>query len=106
MRRLEVHGDAARRDELDERVGDLLPEPLLHGESARVEAHEPRQLRDAEDLAAGDVRDVRGAVERQRVVLAEREERDRPLDDLAVRAVDAVAAARDGNAVRSFGSPS
>ena len=32
---------------------------------------------------AGDVRDVRRAVERQRMVLAEGVERDRPLDDLA-----------------------
>ena len=59
MGRLEVHRDAARRDELDERVRDLLAEPLLHREAARVEPDEPRQLRDAEDLAVRDVRDVR-----------------------------------------------
>ena len=56
VRRLEVHRDAARLRRARRAVGDLLAEPLLHGEAARVEADEPRQLRDAEDLAAGDVR--------------------------------------------------
>src|SRR4051812_50054923 len=74
-----MHGNAARRDELDHRVGDLLAEPLLHREPPRIEADEARELRDAEDLAVGDVRDVRLAVERERMVLAEREERDRAL---------------------------
>src|SRR5581483_11525002 len=76
-----------RLDELRERVGDLLAEPLLHREATRVEADEPRQLRDTQDLVARDVADVRRAVERQRMVLAQREERDRALDDLAVPAV-------------------
>ena len=78
-----MDGDAARLDQLVERVGDLLAEPLLHREAAREQAHQPGELRDADDLVAGDVADVRDAVERQRVVLAEAEERDRPLDDLA-----------------------
>ena len=82
VRGLEVDGDAARLDQLDERVGDLLAEPLLHREAAREQAHEPRQLRDADDLVAGDVAHVCDAVERQRVVLTEADERDRPLDDL------------------------
>ena len=81
VRRLETDGDAARLDQLDERVGDLLAHPLLHREAARVEADESRQLRDADDLVARDVRDVRGAVERQRVMLAQRVERDRAFDD-------------------------
>ena len=106
VRRLEVDGDAARRDELDERVGDLLAEPLLHGEAPREQAHEPRQLRDADDPVAGDVADVRDAVERQRVVLAEALERDRPLDDLAARDSRAAPWLSAGNAVSSFGSPS
>ena len=100
-----MHRDPPRLDELDERVSDLLAEPLLHREAAGVEADETRQLRDAEDLRAGDVRHVRDAVERQRVVLAEREERDRALDDLAAGAVGG-AGRSEGNAVRSFGSPS
>src|SRR5207245_829852 len=67
---------------------DLLAEPLLNGEAACIEAHEPRQLGDAQDLLACDVADVRGAVERQRVVLAEREEGDRAFHDLTVRSLD------------------
>src|SRR5204862_4250676 len=69
-------------------------EPLLDGEAARVHADQPRQLRDAEDLAPRNVGDVGDAVERQRVVLAEGEEADRPLDDLAVIAGDAERALR------------
>src|SRR5690349_8603053 len=87
---LEANGDAARAHELHERVGDLLAEALLHREPAGIETDEPRQLRDAEDLVGRDVADVRRAVERERVMLAEREERDRALHDLAVRAGDAL----------------
>ena len=90
--RLEVDGDPARRDQRDEPVGDLLAEPLLDGEAAREEAHEPGQLRDADDPLAGDVGDVRRAEERQRVVLAEAVELDRALDDLARRRLGAAAA--------------
>ena len=85
VRRLEPHGDAFGLDERDERVGDLLTEPLLDGEPAREEPDEPGQLGDADDPLARDVADVRVAVEGQRVVLAERGERDRPLDDLRER---------------------
>ena len=98
-----MHRDPARRDEVDERVGDLLAEPFLDGEPARVQPNQPRQLRDAEDLRAGDVRDVCGAVERQRVMLAERVERDRPFDDLAARAVDARRALRGEGGPRASG---
>ncbi len=89
VRGLEVDGDAVRRDQLDERVRDLLAEPLLHREPAGVELDEARQLRDADDLGAGDVGDVRGAEERQRMVLAQAVERDRTLDDLADEAPSA-----------------
>src|SRR5437016_3934909 len=84
---LEMNGDAERRYQVDEPVGDLLAQPLLHGEATSVEPHEPCELRDAEDLSVGDVGDVRDAVERQRVVLAEREERDRALEDQAAAAL-------------------
>src|SRR5207247_3805459 len=47
VRRFELDGDAFGLDQLDQRVGDLLAEPLLHGEAARVEPHEAGQLRDA-----------------------------------------------------------
>src|SRR5258708_5743073 len=66
--------------------------PLLHREAAREQANEPGQLGDADDLLMRDVADVRVAVERKRVVLAEREELDRALDDLADVAVGAAAA--------------
>ena len=85
-----LHRDAARAGELPQSVGDLLGEPLLHREAPRVEPHEPRELRDAEDLVAGDVADVGAAVERQRMVLAQRVEADRALDDLRVAPLDAL----------------
>src|SRR5437764_12033167 len=90
MRRLDVHRHAARLDEIDQRIRDLLSETLLHGEATSIEPHESRQLRDPEDLVPSDVRDMHGAVERQRVTLADREERDRPLDNLTLRAADAL----------------
>ena len=89
VRRLEPTATPRAPVELAQPVGDLLGDPLLHREPPRVEPHEPRQLGDAEDLVAGDVADVRAAVERQRVVLAERVEADRALDDLGMRALDA-----------------
>src|SRR5581483_3974150 len=76
-----VLGHAARVDELDERVRDLLAHPFLDGEAACVEADDPRQLRDADDLAARDVCHVRRPVERKRVMLAQRVERDWPFED-------------------------
>ena len=82
---LEVDGDAGRRDQLDQGVRNLLAEALLDREALAEEPDEPRQLRDADDLVPGDVADVRDAVEGQSMVLAERVERDRPLDDLAQR---------------------
>src|SRR4029079_19382087 len=95
VRGLEVNGDALRRDQLDEAIGDLFAQTLLHGEPTREQAHEARQLRDADDLLARDVADVREAVERERVVLAQALERDRPLDDLARRRAMAVALRRE-----------
>jgi hypothetical protein len=88
MNRLELYRDAARLHEVDEPVGDFLAEPFLHREPSRVEPDEPGQLGDAEDLVAGDIRQMCDTMERQRMVLAEGEERDRPLDDLTVPAVD------------------
>src|SRR6478672_5924263 len=85
---LEADGDSACLHELHHRVGDLLAESLLHGEAPRVETDEPRQLGDPKDLVACDVADVRGPVEGQCMVLAEREKRDRAFDDLAVTALD------------------
>src|SRR5690348_17583615 len=51
------------------------------------DAHQPGQLGDADDLLVRDVAEEGVAVERQRVVLAQRVEVDRSLDDLADVAV-------------------
>src|SRR3954471_4480266 len=83
VRRLEVDRHPRRRDELDQRVGDLLPDSLLDREALAEETHEPGQLRDTDDLLTRDIADVRDAVERQRMMLAERVEGDWSLDDLA-----------------------
>ena len=88
MRGLEVNGDATWLDQLDERVRDLLADALLHGEAARVQTHKPRQLRNPDDFWTGDVCDMSDAMEWKCVVLAQRVEDDRALDDLAVRTVD------------------
>ena len=63
---------------LDERVGDLRREPLLHLRSFREAVDEPRELRQTGDasVVAGDVRDVRAPVERDQVVFADAVERD------------------------------
>src|SRR6185312_5245650 len=87
MRRLQMDGDPPGLDQLCDRVGDLLAEALLHGEAAREHARYPGQLRDADDPLVRDVADMSEPVERQRVVLAERVEGDRPFDDLADEAV-------------------
>ena len=102
VRRLEPHRDALRVDELDERVGDLLAEALLHGEAAGEEADEAGQLGDADDSLAGDVADVGVAGERERVVLAERGERDRPFDDLRERLLSRRRRSRSGTSSRAW----
>ena len=57
---------------VDDRVGDLGGEPLLHLRPLRVAVDEAGDLREPGDAAvvAGDVRDVGAAVEREEVVLA------------------------------------
>jgi hypothetical protein len=87
VHRLDVDRDAVRLHQLGECIGDLLAQTLLHREAAREQAHQAGQLRDANDLLVRHVADVGEAVERQRVVLAERIEGDRALDDLADEAV-------------------
>ena len=65
---LDHHEHAARLERLDERVGDLGGQPLLHLRPLREAVDDPGELRQARDAAvvAGDVRDVRPPVERQR----------------------------------------
>src|SRR5207248_5369587 len=55
-------------------------------------AYDALEIGDPDDLVSGDVADVGDAEERQRVMLAERGEGDRALDDLAGRRVDDVPA--------------
>jgi hypothetical protein len=86
-----------RGEQFDEGVGDLLAHALLNSEPPGVQPDEAGQLGDPDDLLVRDVRDVRDPVERQRRVLTQRVERDRPVDDLAEPAVGpAVALGRKG----------
>jgi hypothetical protein len=86
----QVHRDPVGLELGDELVGDLLPDPLLHREALREEVYEPGQFRDADDVLVGDVADVGAPGERQGVVLAQGEEVDRTLDNLAQAAVGPV----------------
>ena len=88
---------------VDEHVGDLLAEALLDGEAPREQPDEAGQLRDADDPLAGDVADVGVAEEGQRVVLAERGERDRPLDDLREGLPRLPRRSRSGRSSRAWG---
>ena len=72
---------------LHEEVGDLLGQPLLDLEPARVHLDDPRDLRQPDHAPVRDVGDVGVAEERQQVVLAQRVERDVPHDD-HLRVVD------------------
>ena len=56
--------------------------PFLNAKTASRNPHEPGQLADADDVLVGDVGDEGTAHERQGMMLAERGEWDRPLDDL------------------------
>src|SRR6185437_2473469 len=62
-------------------------DPLLHREPAGEQPHQPGQLGQAQDVLMRDVADICLAEKRQAVVLAQREERDRPLHHLADPAV-------------------
>ena len=78
--------DAERVELLLHGGRDLGGHALLHLEPAREDLDQARDLADADDPLARDVRDVRLAEERQDVVLAEREEIDVAHDDhLGVR---------------------
>ena len=94
MRRVEVDGHAARLDQIDESIDDLLAESLLHRDPSREEPDDPRQLRDPDDPLAGHVADMRDPEEGQRMVLAESVDGDRALDDLVETGVRAAPAFR------------
>ena len=78
--RLDDDADALRLEPVLEELRDLLGEPLLDLEPARVHLDDARDLREPDHPAARDVGDRRRPEERQQVVLAERVERD-VLDD-------------------------
>jgi hypothetical protein len=50
VRGFEMNGNAARSNELGQRVRDSLAEPLLQGEAPREQPDDPGQLRDPDDL--------------------------------------------------------
>ena len=83
-------------------VGDLLAQPLLHGEALGEEAHQPGELGQADDVLVRDVADVGAAENRQGMVLAQAEELDRAFDQLADPAVRAAPAlgGEDGEQLR------
>ena len=90
--RLQVDGHTVRSQHRVQTIGNLLADPLLNGEAPGELAHQSRQLGDPDDALVGDVADVGVPVERERMVLAERVELNRPFDHLAEAAVRAAAA--------------
>src|SRR6267143_3516416 len=83
VNRLEVDGHAMGLQDARESLGDLAAEPLLNGEAPGEEAHQPSELGDANDVLMGDVAQVGVAEEGEGVVLAERVERNWPVNHLA-----------------------
>src|SRR5207253_3034458 len=94
MRRVQVNCDPMRLEHAHQLVRDLHADALLHSEAAGEDPYETGQLGDADDLLMRDVADVGVPMEGQRMVLAEREELDWTLDDLADRAVRAAVTLR------------
>src|SRR3954452_18465527 len=80
MGRFDDDADALRGESLHQEIGDLLRQPLLDLQPPGVHLDHARDLREADDAAVRDVRDVGRPEERQEVVLAERIERH-VLDD-------------------------
>lgn len=76
MRTLHHHRHAARLQDLLDRHGNLLRQPLLQLQPPREHLRDPRELGEAEDLAVGNVADVHTAGERDEVVLAHGEDLD------------------------------
>lgn len=78
MHRVQVHCDPVWLQDPDQLIGDLDPDPLLDREAPGEDSHQPGQFGDADDLLMSDVADVSVPVERERVMLAQREEFDGP----------------------------
>lgn len=82
------HAQADGLEAFHEEVSDLRGERLLHLGPAGEQFHRPGQLRQADDVLRGDVANIRGAGERQAVMLADALDRDSTLNDqLLIRAV-------------------
>jgi hypothetical protein len=62
-------------DQLEECVGDLLADALLHGKAPSEQSDQPRQPRDSDAVLVGHIPDVRPTVERQREVFRPRSQR-------------------------------
>src|SRR5690606_22859460 len=70
--RLDDHPHARGPQRVPHRLRDLVRHPLLHLQPTSEDLDDPRQLREADDLAVRDVGDVDLAEEREQVVLAQR----------------------------------
>ncbi len=79
----EVDGNPVRLEHRLQGIGDLLPDALLYSKALGKHAHEPGELGDTDDVLMRDVAHVGMSVKRQRMVLTERKEVDRPLNHLA-----------------------
>ena len=79
----EVDGDPVRLEHRLQGIGDLLPDALLYSKALGKQAHEPGELGDTDDVLMCNVAHVGMSVKRQRMVLTERKEVDRPLNHLA-----------------------
>src|SRR6478735_11051145 len=84
---LDHDADAARLERFADPPRDLRREALLDLQAARVQVDDAAELRQPDDALAGQIADVRDAVERQEVVLAERVEADVAGDDELVVAL-------------------
>src|SRR4030067_1344151 len=64
-------------------VSNLMPDPFLDSEPFSKQPHQPGQLGDTDDILVGDIPDVGVTKERESGVLAQREEINWALNDLA-----------------------
>lgn len=64
-------------------IGDLLADPLLHGEALRKEPHQAGQLGNTDDVFVCNIAYIRPAMERKGMVFTQCKERDGTLHYLA-----------------------
>ena len=76
MRRLGDDGDAERIDLFQKGVRDLIGQPFLHLQTARVDVDKPGNLAQTDDLAVRDISDVTLPKKRKHVMFAEAVEVD------------------------------